>query len=107
MPSAQMLGSCSLVIPGHLRNVDRHILRAAATVDGHRGKRARVQAGLSDDWQKFWDSVAFEKWAPRSSRTWRLGQVPGAPGSASGSEQGPVECNCEFLIQRSVLRCGT
>jgi hypothetical protein len=42
-----------------------------------RGKPSRVVAGIGEDFQKLFDSMAFEKWAPKSSRTWRLRQVPG------------------------------
>ena len=33
---------------------------------------ARVQAAFGEDVRKFFDGLAFENWAPRSSRTWRL-----------------------------------
>ena len=32
----------------------------------------RVQAAFGEDVRKFFDGLAFENWAPRSSRTWRL-----------------------------------
>ncbi len=32
-----------------------------------------VQAGFGESFKKFSDSLSFEKWAPRSSRAWRLG----------------------------------
>lgn len=33
---------------------------------------ARVRAAFGEDVRKFFDGLAFENWAPRSSRTWRL-----------------------------------
>ncbi|GMH45676.1 hypothetical protein BSKO_13639 [Bryopsis sp. KO-2023] len=35
-----------------------------------------VAHSLGDDIKNFFDSMAFEKWAPRSSQAWRLGQSP-------------------------------
>lgn len=57
----------------------------------HTGQRRLVVArGLGEDFQKFMDSLAFEKWAPRSSQAWRLGKTPRSvrKGTAGATEQG-------------------
>lgn len=38
--------------------------------------RVRVCAGIGEDFKKALDSLAFENWAPRSSRAWRLPPQP-------------------------------
>ena len=48
-------------------------LGAGAHRPRRRGTAAlRVQAAFGEDVRKFFDGLAFENWAPRSSRTWRL-----------------------------------
>ena len=39
-------------------------------------QRVAVVAGFGEDIRKALDSLAFERWAPRSSRAWRLGGDP-------------------------------
>lgn len=36
----------------------------------------RAQSSFMDGVKKFFDDIAFENWAPRSSRTWRLSLPP-------------------------------
>lgn len=45
----------------------------SATKSRRVGRQCRVVAGFGDDFKKAFESLAFENWAPRSSRAWRLG----------------------------------
>eukprot|EP00884_Botryococcus_braunii_P007588 jgi/Botrbrau1/16830/Bobra.150_2s0054.1 len=81
-----MLGSSTFIQPhvSRLATVERRC--QSGVLDGLRGKQLRVHAGLGENWQKLVDSLAFEKWAPRSSRTWRLGQMPSSEETSTGQD---------------------
>ncbi len=66
----------------------------------------RVQAAFGEDVRKFFDGLAFENWAPRSSRTWRLPPTQrravqaGALTFTKPAEQERPSCARELAAQR-------
>ena len=74
-------------------------LGARAHRPRRRGAAAlRVQAAFGEDVRKFFDGLAFENWAPRSSRTWRL-----PPTQRRAVQAGALTSVCQQLLRSAVV----
>lgn len=90
---------------------DKNSFVSAIKTSRTRKRGVRVSAGFRDGLRKFLDDIAFENWAPRSSRTWRLSLPPkqstqqNQTESASNQERGSHSFR-DLLIHFQQRPCG-
>ncbi|BDA40838.1 hypothetical protein COCOBI_01-4920 [Coccomyxa sp. Obi] len=66
----------------------------------------QLSSGIGEDFKKALDSLAFENWAPRSSRAWRLPPQPQQQSSSTEAVEGSIDEDSISQLNARISQAG-